>query len=127
MQLRASRVDGVSVITLSGNLTVNENPGALKDLVSSLAHQGARQVVLSVAALGQMDSSCLGEIVASYTTMTQRGGMLKLAHVGPYLARLLETTKLGTVIEVYATDGDAISSFGVARPPSGGARAVERA
>jgi anti-anti-sigma factor len=125
MQLRASRANGVSVITLSGNLTVNENPGALKDLVLSLALQGARRVVLSVAALGQMDSSCLGEIVASYTTMTSRGGMLKLAHVGPHLARLLETTKLNTVFEVYATVEEAVGSFASGDSRTAGLRSIE--
>ncbi len=126
MQLRTSQVNGVSVISLSGNLTVNENPGALKDLVSSLALGGARQVVLSVAALGQMDSSCLGEIVASYTTLTQRGGMFKLANVGPHLTRLLETTKLNTVFEVYETVDEAIKSFGTQESPDAGARSFER-
>ena len=125
MQLRTSQANGVSVISLSGNLTVNENPGALRDLASSLVLGGTRQVVLSVEALGQMDSSCLGEIVASYTTLMQRGGMLKLANVGPHLARLLETTKLDCVFEIYATVDEAIRSFSTQALPAAGTGSVE--
>jgi anti-anti-sigma regulatory factor len=56
--------------------------------------------------------------------MTSRGGTLKLAHVGPHLARLLETTKLNTVFEVFATVEEAISSFG-SESPSAGLRSIE--
>jgi anti-sigma B factor antagonist len=116
MQLKEYQVDGVSVIELSGDLRVTDNPRALKGMVTALVDRGERQIVLKVTRLGRMDSSCLGEFVSSYTTATRYGGLLKLAEVGDHLRRLLSITKLDSVFEIYETEAAAVSSFRTGSP-----------
>jgi anti-sigma B factor antagonist len=111
MQLSERRVDGVSIIDVAGNLTVPDNPGALRERVMSLLHRGERRILLNVEKLQHMDSTCLGEIVASYTATVSSGGILKLEHTGPQLRRLLESTRLETIFESYDSEDEAIASF----------------
>jgi anti-sigma B factor antagonist len=117
MQLSERRVDGVSIIDVAGNLTVPENPRALRETVVALLHRGERRILLNVRKLQQMDSTCLGEIVASYTATTSSGGILKLEQTGPHLRRLLASTRLDTILESYDSEDEAIASF--ATPPRG--------
>ncbi len=117
MQLSERQVKGVLIIDVSGNLTVPENPSALTERVVALLHRGERRILLNVANLQQIDSSCLGEIVECYKTTASNGGTLKLAHVGPHLRTLLHSTTLDTIFESYDTEDEAIASF--AKTPPG--------
>jgi anti-sigma B factor antagonist len=116
MQLSERRVSGVTIIDLSGDLTVPQNPAALREKVIALLHRGERRILLNVENLRHMDTSCLGEIVASYTTTASSGGSLKLEHVGPHLRDLLHTTRLDAIFESYDSEVEAIASFGKAGP-----------
>ena len=111
MQLSERQVHGVTIIDVTGDLTVPDNPGALRERVIALLHRGERRILLNVENLRHMDSSCLGEIVASYTTTASNGGILKLEHVGPHLRDLLHTTALDMIFESYDTESEAIASF----------------
>jgi anti-sigma B factor antagonist len=117
MQLSERQVKGVAIIDVSGDLTVPQNPGALRERVIDLLHRGERRILLNVENLRHMDSSCLAEIVASYTTTASNGGILKLEHVGPHLRDLLHTTALDRVFESYDTEDEAIASFAKGSAP----------
>jgi len=58
-----------------------------------------------------IDSSGIGELVGSFTTVTNRGGKLKLLHLPPKVTDLLQVTQLITVFEVHDKEGDGIASF----------------
>lgn len=111
MQLSERRVDGVLVIDVSGDLIVNDNPGALRAFVRAAIDRGERQIVLNVARLRRIDSSCLGEIIASYSTATRCGGVLKLAQPDAHFHRLLQLTRLTSIIETFDTELEAVQSI----------------
>jgi anti-sigma B factor antagonist len=111
MQFRERQVSGVWIIDISGDVTLPDNPTALRERVVALLLRGERRILLNFANLQHMDSSCLGEIVESYKTAASNGGLIKLAHVGPHLQNLLHTTSLDKVLESYETEAQAIASF----------------
>lgn len=111
MQFRERHVNGVTVIDVQGDFLVNANPGALQTVVKDVLGRGERQIVLNVAGLVRMDSTCLGELVASYTSTLARGGVLKLASPNEHIRRLLDLTRLHTIIKVFATADEAIADF----------------
>ena len=116
MELSERQVNGVSIIDISGDLRVpTEDPRALRDKVIAVLLRGERRILLNFANLQFMDSSCLGEIVESYKTTVSNGGTLKLALVGPHLRSVLQSTGLGTILESYETEDEAVASFG--EPP----------
>jgi anti-sigma B factor antagonist len=112
MQLSERRVNGVSIIDISGDLIVPaENPRVLRERVLLLLQRGERRIVLNVANLQHMDSSFVGEIVATYKATVSTGGGLRLAQVGPHLRNVLRTTTLDKIFKTYDTEADAIASF----------------
>lgn len=116
MELRKREAQGVSVIDISGDLMVPaENPRQLRDLVSGLLNRGERRFLLNFQGLQHIDSSCLGEVVESYKIATSNGAALKLTNCSPQLQSLLKTTKLDKIIEAFASEDDALTSFASTR------------
>ena len=58
-----------------------------------------------------VDSAGLGEIVRCYTTVSRKGGRLKLLNLTKKIQDLLAITKLLTVFETYDNEADAVRSF----------------
>jgi anti-sigma B factor antagonist len=117
MHLSERQVDGVSIIDISGDaIQPAENPTALRERVVALILRSERRILLNLANLQHMDSSCLGEIVESFKTAASNGAVLKLAHVSPHLQNLLRTTALDKILETYETENEAIASFGKTPP-----------
>ena len=114
MQLSERRVGDVAVLDLAGKLTLTDDPGRLKEKINDLIQQGIRDIVLNLADLSFLDSSGLGELVASHTTAWRGGATVKLANAGRRVQDLLVLTKLITIFDAYESEIDALESFAVA-------------
>jgi|TARA_B110000263_G_scaffold211167_1_gene194010 anti-sigma B factor antagonist len=117
MQIEERAVGDVTILDLKGKMTLGEGDIILKDKVNSLALQGKKHILLNLADVPYIDSSGLGEIVRTYTTMSRQGGSLKLLSLTKRITDLLSITKLLTVFETYENEADAVQSFS----PSAGA------
>ena len=111
MQIEERNVGDVVVLDLKGKVTLGEGDELLKDKVNSLVNQGHRKIVLNLADVPYVDSAGLGEIVRTYTTVSQNGGSLKLLNLTKRITDLLAITKLLTVFETFDTESDAVRSF----------------
>ena len=58
-----------------------------------------------------IDSSGIGELVSAYTTVTNRGGKLKLENLPPKVTDILQITQLISVFEVHDNEQEALASF----------------
>lgn len=58
-----------------------------------------------------IDSSGIGELVATFTTVKNRGGALKLLNLPPKVNDILQITQLITVFDVFDDEVDALMSF----------------
>src|SRR3954462_15928759 len=104
-------VDGVTVLDLTGKMTLGEGDELLKDKINSLIQQEKKQLLLNPERVPYIDSAGLGEIVRTYTTVSRQGGKLKRLNLTKRLQDLLAITKLPTVFETYNTEKEAITSF----------------
>src|SRR6186713_1686087 len=111
MQIAERETGKVTVLDLSGKITLGEGDTLLKDKLHSLLHQGKKKVLLNLAEVQYVDSAGLGAIVSAYTTMTREGGSLKLLNVTKRLQDLLSITKLLTVFETFDSEDEALRSF----------------
>lgn len=108
--------ENVYVIQCAGRIVLGEEA---KTLEAALG-QGVRecdQIVLNLTQITRLDSIGLGLIVRYVTNLRKRGGDLRLAAAPAFVIRLLELTMLSEVIQTYATEQDAISSFSKKAPP----------
>ena len=104
-------VDGVTVVDLSGRITLGEGSGKLRDTVREVLGTGQKKIVLNLGDVGYIDSSGLGELVSSYTTASNQGAKVKLTNLQQKVNDLLQITKLYTVFEIFDDEAGAILSF----------------
>jgi len=101
----------ITILNLKGKMTLGEGDEILKDQVNNLAMQGKRRIVLNLEAVPYIDSAGLGEIVRTYTTVSRKGGSLKLLGLTKRISDLFSITKLLTVFETYDNEAEAVRSF----------------
>jgi anti-sigma B factor antagonist len=111
MKASSRIVDGVEIIKLEGKITIGAGDQQLREVIGSALSAGRTNILLDLSGVTTIDSSGIGELVGSYTTVTNRGGKLKLLHLPAKLNELLHVTQLITVFEVYENEQDALKSF----------------
>jgi len=112
MQTTARQVGGVTVLDISGRITVGEGNVILREIVRDLAAKGAKAIVLNLGEVQYVDSSGVGELVKAHTTIRNQGGQLKLTNLNKRVHDLLELTRLSAVFDIQKDETSAIKSFG---------------
>ncbi len=104
-------VDGVTVLELSGRITLGEGSVQLRDAIRDLMAKGQRRILLDLGEVNYIDSSGLGELVSAYTSVKNQSAALKLLKLTKKVHDLLQLTKLYTVFDIYDDEASAIASF----------------
>jgi anti-sigma B factor antagonist len=116
MEITERTVDAITILDLSGRLTIGEGAQLLKDKSESLVFQKRTHVIVNLAAVPYIDSGGLGQLVACYTTLAKAGGRLKLINVNKKNHDLLSITKLVSVFDTFDTEREAIESYSATTP-----------
>lgn len=111
MEIAERKVSDVTILDLSGKMTLGEGDEMLKQTITNLLAAGSKKLVLNLENVPYIDSAGLGEVVRTHTTVTKQGGSLKLLNLTKRIEDLLSITKLLTVFETYDSEADAIKSF----------------
>jgi anti-sigma B factor antagonist len=104
-------VGDVSVVDVSGRITLGEGSSALRDTLRDLMAQNNKKILLNLSEVSYIDSSGIGELVSGFTTVANSGGNLKLLGLTKRVKDLLQITKLYTVFDVHEEEAHAIRSF----------------
>ena len=111
MKATTKNVDGVEIIKIEGKVTIGSGDVQLRDVILATLDKGNSSILLDMGGVTTLDSSGIGELVGAYTTVTNRGGRLKLLHIPTKISDLLSVTQLITVFEVYDEEAKAVASF----------------
>jgi anti-sigma B factor antagonist len=111
MKVSTRQVDGITILDLSGRITLGEGSVQLRDSIRDLLAKGSKLILLNLADVNYIDSSGIGELVSAYTTVRNQGGELKLLNLTKKVHDLLQITKLYTVFDVKEDEASAIASY----------------
>ena len=111
VKLTIRQVGNVTVMDAVGRITLGEGASAFRDAIKDLASKGDKKILVNLSEVSYIDSSGIGEMVSSYTTVTNHGGQLKLLGLNKRVKDLLQITKLYTVFEVFDDEATALRSF----------------
>jgi len=111
MQTATRHIGDVAVLDISGRITLGEGNVALREIVRELADQGNKKVVLNLAEVQYIDSSGIGELVKTHTTIRNQGGQLKLINLNQRVNDLLQMTRLSAVFDIERDEASAIRSL----------------
>jgi anti-sigma B factor antagonist len=84
---------------------------AVRNTVRDILKDNGKKIILNLADVNYIDSSGIGELVSTYTTVTSSGGQLKLLSLTKKIHELLQITKLLTVFQVFDSEDVAVKSF----------------
>jgi anti-sigma B factor antagonist len=111
MKVATREREGVTILEPKGKITIGVGDVALRDAVQGAIEGGASNLLINMQGVSTIDSSGIGELVAAYTTVTNRGGKLRLYGLPPKVSDILQITQLITVLDILDDEEEAIASF----------------
>jgi anti-sigma B factor antagonist len=103
--------EGITMLDLDGRLTTGNEMGTYRGTMQKLIDAGTRSIVLNMQKVDYVDSTGLGALVMTYTTLNKAGGKIKLLNLTRRSIELLVMTKLTTIFEVFDDEQNAVNSF----------------
>jgi anti-sigma B factor antagonist len=111
MKINTRIIGDIQILDWSGKITLGEGTMSVRNAVRDILQSGGKKILLNLADVSYIDSSGIGELVSSYTTVTNSGGNLKLLNLTKKIHELLQITKLLTVFETFDNEQAALASF----------------
>ena len=111
VDIRERQAGDVIILDMDGKITIGEGSVAVRSAIRRLLEGGKKKILLNLAGVNYIDSSGIGELVSSYSTINREGGQLKLLNLTQKIQDLLAITKLLTVFDVYDDEQAALNSY----------------
>lgn len=111
MKIHTRKVGDIHVLDISGKITLGAATTALRHTISDLLENGGKKIILNLTDVDYIDSSGVGELVRTYTTVTREGKQLILLNLTSKIKELLVITKLLTVFQVHESEQTAVASL----------------
>jgi len=111
LSIATRQLDGVTILDLSGRITLGEGSVQLRDAIRDLISKGDKNILLNLGDVNYIDSSGLGELVSAFTTAKNQNAELKLLNLTKKVKDVLQVTKLYTVFDIYDDEAHAIGSY----------------
>ncbi|MBV9182372.1 MAG: STAS domain-containing protein [Acidobacteria bacterium] len=118
-QVSARTVQGISILAVSGRITLGDGNVLLREAVQQVIEEGNNKIVLNFREVGYMDSSGIGELVRTMTTVRRHGGWLRLVAPSKRVRELLEMTQLSAIFDSDPDEATAINSLAAKGPSPG--------
>ena len=118
MQVNLRHKGSITILDIEGKV-IGADTLALKDIidqqvqiVDSEGEPGEKvNIILNMERVQMMDSSGLGVLVSSYTTIRRNEGNIVLLNLGGNVRSLIVMAKLMTIFDCYDTEAEAIAGI----------------
>jgi anti-sigma B factor antagonist len=111
LEMTERQVGAVTILDLAGKLTIDQGAERLRDKINSLIQQQRTAIVLNLGGVSYIDSGGLGQLVASYSSISRTAGGLKLLNVNKRNHDLLSISRLVTLFDTFDSEESAVNSF----------------
>ena len=111
MTITTREVSHVTIVDITGRIILGDETGQLRDTIHQLIAADKKKIIVNLANVDYIDSSGVGELVSSFTTVRNAGGELKLLSLTKKVRDTLWVTKLYTIFDVKDDEFTAVKSF----------------
>lgn len=111
LEIEQREHEGVVILSIKGRITLGKEATALRETVNGLNAGGHRNLVFNLADVDYIDSTGLGALVMTASTLRKSGGNVKLVNLNRRTIELLVMTKLATIFEIFGDEQDAVNSY----------------
>jgi anti-sigma B factor antagonist len=99
------------VVALKGQIMGGPAAKEFRSKISSLIEEGKTNIIGDLSEVSFMNSSGLGILISTLTSLRKEGGDFKLCSPTDRIRSLLKISKLFTVFDLYETLDEAIASY----------------
>lgn len=110
MEINIRYTGNTAILDLKGNLILGKSEESLRGTITDLLANEHKNLILNLADVPVIDSSGIGSIIKSYTSVKSSGGRLRLLKPSNNTRQLLTITGLNSVLEIYDEESTAVSS-----------------
>jgi anti-anti-sigma factor len=111
LQIDERQAGDVAVLTLSGQILLDDGDLAFRKKIHDLFGRGIVKVVVDLSGVTSIDSSGIGMMVAKVKSARERRGDIKLARLNARTQSLLASLKLAMVFEILDDQDAAVRAF----------------
>lgn len=94
-----------------GKIVSGEKVMSLKETINKVVEDGYTKVIVDFESVPFMDSTGLGILIAAYTTLKSKDGVMSLIKITQRIKDLLTITKLLTLFDCYDSEADALKDM----------------
>jgi anti-sigma B factor antagonist len=92
---------GVTVIELSGHLTLSQESGGIEKAVLAALNEGAQRIVIDLSQVGYVDSSGIGVIAYCFGKVSRKGAHAAVSGARGRVMDVFKLTRLDLVIPTF--------------------------
>ena len=112
MEIKTREFNNIIIFDLEGEIRRSlEDADTLHQHVKNHLKEGERNFLLNFDKIEFMDSMGVGELIASYKSIHDIGGKLKLLKLPPRIQLIFEITAIIRIFETFVDEETAIKSF----------------
>lgn len=119
MDIQSREVGDVVVLDLDGPLVVGVGDRVLRQEMNSLVVEGRRKILLNLSEVTRIDSTGIGELVASIKLAERFGSNVKLVKIGSKVRHILNLSRILPLLDFHEDEQEALDDF--AKEPAGDA------
>ena len=110
-------VESVPVLHMNGEIDIYTAP-SFKEAINELIAAGHAHILIDMTQVAFMDSSGFGTLLSASKPLRPIGGTICLVGCNEAITRMLEITRLNTLVPVYTNQSEAIRHIHIASESS---------
>ena len=111
MKIEVRSHDGVSIVEVHGKITIDDGTREFHRKIRELVAEGRKDIIIHLGDVHYVDSTGVGALVASFTTITNAGGELRICNIDDRVRELLTTANLHSILSIHDTEQQALQSI----------------
>ena len=111
MTITVRKTESATILDMDGPLKIGEAEQGFREKVKEVLDQGAKNLMVNLAKVPITDSSGIGAMMYTYTSVKKVGGKCKFFAPSKQVRQILKMVLLDTVFEIYDDEAAAMGSF----------------
>ena len=111
MTINVRTVDQATILDLNGPFKAGEADQVFRNSVGEVLSAGVTNLAVNLAGVSFLDSSGIGALVRTFSTLRERGGEFRLFGASKQVAQTLRMVRLDKVLGVAEDETAALASF----------------
>jgi anti-sigma B factor antagonist len=101
---------GAAIVSLSGKVMLGTGTERITELVGELVDQGTKIVVFDLGGVTSLDSTGVGQFIASFNRIVAAGGQMRMAAAAGYILQTFHVSRLDRMFPFYASAEEAVKA-----------------